>query len=165
MFVWFVLGFVGLWHGFFLCTCQDSQLNLLSWSTDWQARLQRTTKLKRILQDTREAGGESDIRERMQPLNTQLVDTISHLHDVFTTRVFVAVCRGFWDRMARVCALSFFLSQYSFPLPNLQAFADFELWISLFGALDVWWWRMCSTSWRTGKGAGRGTKAHHLPSG
>ncbi|KAG0617027.1 hypothetical protein M758_5G159800 [Ceratodon purpureus] len=65
------------------------------------ARLQRTTKLKKILQDTREAGGESDIRERMQPLNTQLVDTISHLHDVFTTRVFVAVCRGLWDRMAR----------------------------------------------------------------
>ncbi|KAH9545305.1 hypothetical protein CY35_12G041500 [Sphagnum magellanicum] len=65
------------------------------------ARLQRTTKLKKILQDTREAGGESDIRERMQPLNTQVVDTISHLHDVFTTRVFVAVCRGYWDRMAR----------------------------------------------------------------
>lgn len=67
-----------------------------------QARLQRTTKLKSILQDTREAGGASDIRERMQPLTTQLEDTISHLHDVFTPRVFVAVCRGYWDRMARV---------------------------------------------------------------
>lgn len=68
--------------------------------------MQRTTKLKKILQDTREAGGESDIRERMQPLNTQVVDTISHLHDVFTTRVFVAVCRGYWDRMARVLSVS-----------------------------------------------------------
>lgn len=67
-----------------------------------QARLQRTTKLKSILQDTREAGGASDIRERMQPLTTQLEDTISHLHDVFTPRVFVAVCRGYWDRIARV---------------------------------------------------------------
>ncbi|XP_073387826.1 uncharacterized protein [Physcomitrium patens] len=65
------------------------------------AKLTRTTKLKKILQDTREAGGESDICDRMQPLNTQLVDTISHLYDVFTPRVFVAVCRGFWDRMAR----------------------------------------------------------------
>ncbi|KAG6543633.1 hypothetical protein Mapa_014996 [Marchantia paleacea] len=64
-------------------------------------RLQRATKLKKILQDTREAGGESDIRERMQPLNNQLVETISHLHEVFSSRVFVAVCRGYWDRMAR----------------------------------------------------------------
>ncbi|KAG0598827.1 hypothetical protein M758_12G103500 [Ceratodon purpureus] len=65
------------------------------------SRLQNSTKLKRILQDTREAGGASDIRERMQPLTAQLEDTISHLHDVFTPRVFVAVCRGYWDRMAR----------------------------------------------------------------
>ncbi|KAL3699757.1 hypothetical protein R1sor_017779 [Riccia sorocarpa] len=64
-------------------------------------RLQRATKLKKILQDTREAGGESDIRDRMQPLNNQLVETISHLHEVFSSRVFVAVCRGYWDRMAR----------------------------------------------------------------
>ncbi|KAL2652043.1 hypothetical protein R1flu_020171 [Riccia fluitans] len=64
-------------------------------------RLQRSTKLKKILQDTREAGGESDIRDRMQPLNNQLVETISHLHEVFSSRVFVAVCRGYWDRMAR----------------------------------------------------------------
>ncbi|CAM6082195.1 unnamed protein product [Calypogeia fissa] len=65
------------------------------------ARLQRSTKLKKILQDTREAGGESDIRERMQPLSNQLIETISHLHEVFASRVFVAVCRGYWDRMAR----------------------------------------------------------------
>ncbi|BBM98900.1 hypothetical protein MPTK1_1g17040 [Marchantia polymorpha subsp. ruderalis] len=64
-------------------------------------RLQRATKLKKILQDTREAGGESDIRDRMQPLTFQLVETISHLHEVFSSRVFVAVCRGYWDRMAR----------------------------------------------------------------
>ncbi|KAG0596349.1 hypothetical protein M758_UG246000 [Ceratodon purpureus] len=38
----------------------------------------------------------------MQPLNTQLVDTTSHLHDVFTTRIFVAVCRALWVRMAKL---------------------------------------------------------------
>ncbi|XP_024361658.1 uncharacterized protein [Physcomitrium patens] len=65
------------------------------------ARLQNSTKLKRILQGTRGAGGASDIRERMQPLTAQLEETISHLHDVFTPRVFVAVCRGYWDRTAR----------------------------------------------------------------
>lgn len=63
--------------------------------------VQRTTKLKRILQDTKEAGGENEIRERMQPLNVQLMDTISRLHDIFTSRIFVAICRGFWDRMGQ----------------------------------------------------------------
>ncbi|KAJ7547018.1 hypothetical protein O6H91_08G065300 [Diphasiastrum complanatum] len=61
----------------------------------------RTTKLKKILQDTKEAAADSELRERMQPLTTQLLETISHLHEVFTTRVFVAVCRGYWDRMAQ----------------------------------------------------------------
>lgn len=65
------------------------------------ARLQGTTKLKKILQDTKEAGGESEIRDRMQPLSVQLLDTINHLHDVFTPRVFVAICRGYWDRMGQ----------------------------------------------------------------
>ncbi|KAI5078599.1 hypothetical protein GOP47_0006270 [Adiantum capillus-veneris] len=65
------------------------------------ARLQATTKLKKILQDTREAGGETEIRDRMQPLNVQLLETITRLHDVFTPRVFVAICRGYWDRMGQ----------------------------------------------------------------
>ncbi|KAH9312417.1 hypothetical protein KI387_027452 [Taxus chinensis] len=64
-------------------------------------RVQRTTKLKRILQDTKEAGGENEIRERMQLLNSQLIDTICHLHDIFASRIFVAICRGFWDRMGQ----------------------------------------------------------------
>lgn len=42
----------------------------------------------------------------MQPLTAQLEETISHLHDVFTPRVFVAVCRGYWDRTARVRVFS-----------------------------------------------------------
>eukprot|EP01018_Ginkgo_biloba_P005667 Gb_02174 [translate_table: standard] len=64
-------------------------------------RVQRATKLKKIIQDTKEAAGESEIRERMQALNNQLIDTICHLHDVFTSRVFVAICRGYWDRMGQ----------------------------------------------------------------
>lgn len=90
-----------------------------------QARLQRSTKLKKILQDTREAGGESDIRERMQPLSNQLIETISHLHEVFASRVFVAVCRGYWDRMARVrfpCEISYLLT--------CIAFLYFSFWMS-----------------------------------
>ncbi|KAH7415584.1 hypothetical protein KP509_14G053000 [Ceratopteris richardii] len=65
------------------------------------ARLQSTTKVKKILQDISESGGESDIRDRMQPLRQHLSDTIKHLHDVFTPRVFVAICRGYWDRMGQ----------------------------------------------------------------
>lgn len=64
-------------------------------------RVQRATKIKKLIQDTKEAGGESEIRERMQPLNTQLIDTIGHMHDVFTSRVFVAICRGYWDRLGQ----------------------------------------------------------------
>ncbi|MCO5588510.1 hypothetical protein L7F22_042467 [Adiantum nelumboides] len=65
------------------------------------ARLQATTKLKKVLQDTREVGGKPEIRDRMQPLCIQLLETITHLHDVFTSRVFVAICRGYWDRMGQ----------------------------------------------------------------
>lgn len=45
---------------------------------------------------------ESDIRNRMQPLRDQLIQTINHLHTVFEGHVFVALCRGFWDRMGQV---------------------------------------------------------------
>lgn len=46
---------------------------------------------------------ESDIRNRMQPLKDQLIQAINHLHIVFEGHVFVAICRGFWDRMGQVC--------------------------------------------------------------
>ncbi|XP_031492844.1 uncharacterized protein LOC116259261 [Nymphaea colorata] len=64
-------------------------------------RVQSATKLKKIIQDTKEAVGESEIRERMQPLKAQLVDTIDHLHGVFESHVFLAICRGYWDRMGQ----------------------------------------------------------------
>ncbi|XP_011008188.1 PREDICTED: uncharacterized protein LOC105113635 [Populus euphratica] len=62
----------------------------------------RSTRLKRILEDIREEDGEAEVRERMQILSSQLIDCISNLHDVFASRIFVATCRGFWDRMGEI---------------------------------------------------------------
>ncbi|GKV33596.1 hypothetical protein SLEP1_g42082 [Rubroshorea leprosula] len=64
-------------------------------------KLQNSTKLKKILQDSKEMVGESDIRSRMQPLKDQLVNTINHLHTVFETNVFIAICRSYWDRIGQ----------------------------------------------------------------
>ncbi|WOL19976.1 hypothetical protein Cni_G28778 [Canna indica] len=64
-------------------------------------RAQSTTKLKKIIQDSKDATMESDIRSRMQPLKDLLIQTINELHKVFEVHVFVAVCRGFWDRMGQ----------------------------------------------------------------
>ncbi|KAJ1278382.1 hypothetical protein BS78_04G075200 [Paspalum vaginatum] len=62
----------------------------------------RNTRLKRILEETREVDGESDIRERMQAVRLQLSDSIHNLHEVFSSRIFVAICRGFWDRLGQI---------------------------------------------------------------
>ena len=67
-----------------------------------QTKLQNATKLKKILQDSKEAVIESEIRSRMQPLKDQLANTINQIHTVFESRVFIAICRGYWDRMGRV---------------------------------------------------------------
>ncbi|XP_059642033.1 uncharacterized protein LOC132283986 [Cornus florida] len=64
-------------------------------------RVQSGTKLKKIIQDTKECAVESDIRSRMQPLKDILAKTVDHLHTVFETHVFIIVCRGFWDQMGQ----------------------------------------------------------------
>lgn len=64
-------------------------------------KLQNPTKLKKILQESKESMVESDIQSRMQPLKDQLTNTITHLQSVFETHVFVAICRGYWDRMGQ----------------------------------------------------------------
>ncbi|KAK9136123.1 hypothetical protein Syun_015453 [Stephania yunnanensis] len=64
-------------------------------------RMQSATKMKKIIQDSKETAVESDVRSRMQLLREQLTDTIGHLHTVFGTHVFVAICRGYWDRMGQ----------------------------------------------------------------
>ncbi|KAG5545886.1 hypothetical protein RHGRI_018143 [Rhododendron griersonianum] len=62
----------------------------------------RNTRLKRILEETKEADGEAEVRERMQMLSSQLIDSISNLHEVFSSHIFIATCRGFWDKMGQV---------------------------------------------------------------
>jgi len=79
---------------------------LIASSMSFQTKLQNTTKLKKILQESKETVVESDLRSRMQPLKDQLASTISHLHSVFETHVFIAICRGYWDRMGQVSSLS-----------------------------------------------------------
>ena len=74
-----------------------------SWCDILQAQANRTTRLKRILEETKEAEGEPEIRDRMQTLCLQLTDSIHNLHHVLAIRIFVAICRGFWDRMGQVC--------------------------------------------------------------
>ncbi|KAI3689183.1 hypothetical protein L2E82_47133 [Cichorium intybus] len=64
-------------------------------------RLQNSTKLKKILQDSKESVGESEIRCRMQSLTEQLTNTMNHLHSIFETHVFIATCRGYWDRVGQ----------------------------------------------------------------
>ncbi|KAK6154180.1 hypothetical protein DH2020_013819 [Rehmannia glutinosa] len=64
-------------------------------------KLHNATKLKKIVQDSKENLVESDLRRRMQPLKELLSGTIDQLHAVFETQVFVIVCRGFWDRMGQ----------------------------------------------------------------
>ncbi|KAF6138861.1 hypothetical protein GIB67_018592 [Kingdonia uniflora] len=65
------------------------------------SKLQNATKLKSIIQDSKETVVESDVRIRMQLLKDQLTKTIDHLHSVFSNHVFVAICRGYWDRMGQ----------------------------------------------------------------
>ncbi|KAB1203895.1 hypothetical protein CJ030_MR8G020764 [Morella rubra] len=64
-------------------------------------KLQNATKLKKILQDSKETVVESDVRGRMQPLKEQLTSTINHLQSIFETHVFIAICRGYWDRLGQ----------------------------------------------------------------
>lgn len=75
---------------------------LFSFLFIFQTRLQNATKLKKILQESKETVGESDVRSRMQPLKDMLIETINHLHTVLETHVFIATARGYWDRMGQV---------------------------------------------------------------
>lgn len=72
---------------------------------------------------------ESDVRSRMQPLKDQLTKTISHLHTVFETHVFIAICRGYWDRMGQASVNLKMNSMEKFLV--LLLFLDFHIIISL----------------------------------
>ncbi|KAF8105660.1 hypothetical protein N665_0157s0225 [Sinapis alba] len=62
----------------------------------------KSTRLKKILEEIKENEREVEVRERMKMLCSQITDSISNMHDVFTSQIFVASCRLFWDRMAQV---------------------------------------------------------------
>ncbi|KFK31308.1 hypothetical protein AALP_AA6G095900 [Arabis alpina] len=66
------------------------------------AQSNKCTRLKKILEEIKDNEREVQVRERMKALCSQLSDSISNLHDVFTSQIFVASCRLFWDRMAQV---------------------------------------------------------------
>ncbi|XP_071715042.1 uncharacterized protein [Rutidosis leptorrhynchoides] len=62
----------------------------------------RSTRLQRILEETKESDGENEIRERMQFLCSQIVVSVSNLHEVFTNQIFIASSRGLWDKMGQI---------------------------------------------------------------
>lgn len=78
---------------------------VIGYFVSFQSKLQKTTMLKKILQDSKESVGESDIRSKMNNLKEQLTNTVNHLHSVCETHVFIALCRGYWDRMGQVTIL------------------------------------------------------------
>ncbi|KNA08755.1 hypothetical protein SOVF_159690 [Spinacia oleracea] len=64
-------------------------------------RLQSSTKWKKIIQDFEETSAESDVQNRVQPLQDLVIKTIENLHSILENSVFLAVCRGFWDKMGQ----------------------------------------------------------------
>ncbi|KAH9664407.1 hypothetical protein KPL70_019997 [Citrus sinensis] len=64
-------------------------------------KMQSTTKLKKIIQDSEETCAESDVRSRMQPVKDLLIKTMDHLHTVVEPHVFILICRIFWDQMGK----------------------------------------------------------------
>ncbi|CAA6670133.1 unnamed protein product [Spirodela intermedia] len=62
----------------------------------------RATRLKRVLEETRDSDGEAEVRERLLPLCLLLTDSIRNLHGCLSSRIFVTVCRGLWDRMGQI---------------------------------------------------------------
>lgn len=67
-----------------------------------QTKLQKTTRLKTILQEAKNHTESTEIINRMQPLINLLAETVVQLNDVFETRVFIQVTRAFWNRMGQV---------------------------------------------------------------
>lgn len=96
--------FCSFLYGSFIL-CGDMTYSWFSSFHPFQSKLHSATKLKKILQDSKENVVESDVRIKMQPLKDQLTDTVTHLHTIFETHVFIAICRGYWDRMGQVTCL------------------------------------------------------------
>lgn len=61
------------------------------------ARLERDTKVMKIIQDLK-----GNVDGRMEPLENLIISTTGYIHIVVEPNVFIAMCRGFWDRMVQV---------------------------------------------------------------
>lgn len=61
-----------------------------------QARVQTSTKLKNIMRDSKEV--ESEVRNRMKPLEYLLRKAIHNLNTVADPTVCLEICRELWDR-------------------------------------------------------------------
>ena len=83
-------------------TCSYIGLSLSFPFLDFQTRLQNSTKWKKIIQDFKDTSVESDVQSRMEPLKDLMTKTMDHLHSILENSVFIAVCRGFWDKMGQV---------------------------------------------------------------
>eukprot|EP00245_Coleochaete_scutata_P006037 TRINITY_DN2014_c0_g1_i1.p1 TRINITY_DN2014_c0_g1~~TRINITY_DN2014_c0_g1_i1.p1 ORF type:complete len:382 (+),score=90.67 TRINITY_DN2014_c0_g1_i1:67-1146(+) len=62
---------------------------------------QKSTNLRKIMKEVKESKGESDVRQRLAPMESALTEMVVQLDKVTYGRVFVAVCRGLWDHMAK----------------------------------------------------------------
>lgn len=85
-----------------------------------QLQANRLTKLNKILEEAKEEDGEAEVREKMQYLTLQLIDTISNLHEVFSSQIFVAMCRGLWDRMGQVSSVQHIILEKSLTITILK---------------------------------------------
>lgn len=57
--------------------------------------------MKKVIQESKETVGESEIRNRMQPLKDLLIKIISDLHGFLEVPVFIIFSRTLWDRMGQ----------------------------------------------------------------
>ncbi|KAJ3695853.1 hypothetical protein LUZ60_001230 [Juncus effusus] len=64
-------------------------------------KMQNATKLKKIMQESKDVVMESDIKARIQPLRQLLIEMMNQMHRVFDLQQFIAVSRGLWERMGQ----------------------------------------------------------------
>lgn len=89
--------------------CTLCTMSVSPFCVDFQTRLQSSTKWKKIIQDFEETSAESDVQNRVQPLQDLVIKTIENLHSILENSVFLAVCRGFWDKMGQVKAITLWI--------------------------------------------------------
>ncbi|XP_078154490.1 uncharacterized protein LOC144549583 [Carex rostrata] len=62
----------------------------------------RSTKLRKILEETTESQSEIEIGDRMRTLSLHVSQSIQNIHDVFPRAIFIEILREFWDRLGQI---------------------------------------------------------------